>query len=104
MTNTSCCYHSRRTRGIGPDLVIQLAQRDWPLELVVCADATCSPTGLLLLGLPSRSSPNSRHSATPQRAGTLTLLPVALHAPVAGRASTMGATSLRRWHAPVMAV
>ena len=27
--------------GIGPDLVVQLAQREWPVELVVCADATC---------------------------------------------------------------
>ena len=26
--------------GIGPDLVVQLAQRSWPVELVVCADAT----------------------------------------------------------------
>ena len=25
--------------GIGPDLVVQLAQREWPVELVVCADA-----------------------------------------------------------------
>lgn len=24
--------------GIGPDLVVQLAQRAWPIELVVCAD------------------------------------------------------------------
>lgn len=25
--------------GIGPDLVVQLAQQDWPVELVVCADS-----------------------------------------------------------------
>ena len=31
--------------GIGPDLVVQLAQREWPVELVVCADATLLPTG-----------------------------------------------------------
>ena len=32
--------------GIGPDLIVQLAQREWPVELVVCADATLSlPTG-----------------------------------------------------------
>ncbi len=30
--------------GIGPDLVVQLAQRDWPVELVVCADATLLQT------------------------------------------------------------
>ena len=26
--------------GIGPDLVIKLAQQDWPAELVVCANAS----------------------------------------------------------------
>lgn len=31
--------------GIGPDLVVQLAQREWPVELVVCADATLLTTG-----------------------------------------------------------
>ena len=24
--------------GVGPDLTIELAQHDWPVELVVCAD------------------------------------------------------------------
>ena len=69
--------------GIGPDLVIQLAQRDWPLELVVCADASLLTERAKLLGLPLTLLPYvSEQPAQPQRAGTLTLLPVALNAPV----------------------
>jgi len=69
--------------GIGPDLVIQLAQRDWPLELVVCADGGLLTERARLLGLPLSLLPYSPdQTATPQRAGTLTLLPVALHAEV----------------------
>ncbi|MFO5842114.1 4-hydroxythreonine-4-phosphate dehydrogenase, partial [Klebsiella pneumoniae] len=29
--------------GIGPDLVVQLAQRDWPVELVICAGGSLLP-------------------------------------------------------------
>ena len=69
--------------GIGPDLAIQLAQRDWPLELVVCADASLLTERAKLLGLPLTLLPYaSEQPAKPQCAGTLTLLPVALHAPV----------------------
>ncbi|HAT6803487.1 TPA: 4-hydroxythreonine-4-phosphate dehydrogenase PdxA [Citrobacter freundii] len=69
--------------GIGPDLVVQLAQRDWSVELVVCADATVLTDRAALLGLPLTLRPYSPQSpAQPQTAGTLTLLPVALRAPV----------------------
>lgn len=69
--------------GIGPDLVVQLAQRDWPVELVVCADATVLTDRAAMLGLPLTLRPYSPQSpAQPQTAGTLTLLPVALRAPV----------------------
>ncbi len=69
--------------GIGPDLAIQLAQRNWPLELVVCADASLLTERAKLLGLPITLLPYApEQPAKPQRAGTLTLLPVALHAPV----------------------
>ena len=69
--------------GIGPDLVIQLAQRDWPLELVVCADASLLTERAKLLGLSLTLLPYvSEQPAQSQRAGTLTLLPVALNAPV----------------------
>ncbi len=69
--------------GIGPDLVVQLAQRDWPVELVICADATLLTDRAAMLGLPLSLRPYSASEpAQPQRAGTLTLLPVALRAPV----------------------
>ncbi|STM57773.1 4-hydroxythreonine-4-phosphate dehydrogenase [Escherichia coli] len=65
--------------GIGPDLVVQLAQREWPVELVVCADATLLTDRAAMLGLPLTLRPYSPNSpAQPQTAGTLTLLPVAL--------------------------
>jgi 4-hydroxythreonine-4-phosphate dehydrogenase len=69
--------------GIGPDLVIQLAQRDWPVELVVCADGALLSERATLLGLPLSLLPYSpNESAQPQPAGTLTLLSVPLRAPV----------------------
>ncbi|MRS15263.1 4-hydroxythreonine-4-phosphate dehydrogenase PdxA [Enterobacteriaceae bacterium RIT691] len=69
--------------GIGPDLVVQLAQRDWPVELVVCADETLLTDRAAMLGLPLTLLPyNASESAQPQQAGTLTLLPVDLHANV----------------------
>ena len=69
--------------GIGPDLVVQLAQRDWPVELVICADATLLQDRAKLLGLPLTLLPyQPDHQPVPQREGTLTLLPVSLRAPV----------------------
>ncbi|KJG72119.1 4-hydroxythreonine-4-phosphate dehydrogenase, partial [Raoultella planticola] len=55
--------------GIGPDLVVQLAQRDWPVELVICADGACYLTELnssvfLYLSCPPIPSP-SGHAASP---------------------------------------
>lgn len=38
--------------GIGPDLVVQLAQRAWPIELVVCADGALLTERAAMLGLP----------------------------------------------------
>ena len=52
--------------GIGPDLVVQLAQRDWPVELVVCADATVLADRAAMLGLPLTLHPYSR-KALPNR-------------------------------------
>lgn len=68
--------------GVGPDLTVQLAQQDWPVELVVCADPDLLQQRAALLGLPLQLRPYEP-SATPraQEAGTLTLLPVGLKAP-----------------------
>lgn len=69
--------------GIGPDLVVQLAQRSWPVELVVCADATLLQDRATLLGLPLTLIPYVEgQQPAPQQAGTLTLLSVPLRTPV----------------------
>ena len=66
--------------GIGPDLCVALAQRDWPVELVICADADLLLNRAAMLGLPLELLPyQSASPATPQCAGTLTLL--AINAP-----------------------
>lgn len=68
--------------GIGPELVVQLAQRSWPVELVVCADATLLQDRANMLGLPLRLLPyKADQPPVPQQQGTLTLLPVALRKP-----------------------
>jgi 4-hydroxythreonine-4-phosphate dehydrogenase len=76
--------------GIGPDLVVQLAQRSWPVELVVCADATLLQDRAALLGLPLTLLPYVEgQQPVPQQAGTLTLLSVPLRTPVVpGQLST----------------
>ncbi|HCX00184.1 MAG TPA: 4-hydroxythreonine-4-phosphate dehydrogenase, partial [Pantoea sp.] len=38
--------------GIGPDLTIQLAQQNWPVELVVCASPQLLRERAAQLGLP----------------------------------------------------
>lgn len=69
--------------GIGPDLVVALAQHAWPAQLVVCADPTLLTARAAQLDLPLTLLPYfSDAPALPQAAGTLTLLPVTLQAPV----------------------
>ncbi|MFK3842274.1 4-hydroxythreonine-4-phosphate dehydrogenase PdxA [Serratia sp. NPDC087055] len=72
--------------GVGPDLVAVLAQQDWPVELVVCADPALLLERARQLNLPLQLRDyQAQQPAQPQRAGTLTVLPVALaHAVVAG--------------------
>lgn len=63
--------------GIGPDLCIHLAQRDWPVELVVCAGAELLQQRAACLGMPLTLRPYQPGTAAqPQRAGSLTLLAV----------------------------
>jgi 4-hydroxythreonine-4-phosphate dehydrogenase len=67
--------------GIGPDLVIQLAQQAWPAELVVCADPELLTSRAKMLGLPLQLKPYQPSLAPKaQEAGTLTLAPFALNA------------------------
>ncbi|WP_306523948.1 4-hydroxythreonine-4-phosphate dehydrogenase PdxA [Rheinheimera sp.] len=66
--------------GIGPDLVVQLAQQSWPVELVVCADPEVLTQRAAQLGLPLTLLPyQSEQEPKPQQAGTLTI--AAIHAP-----------------------
>lgn len=68
--------------GSGPDLVVALAQRDWPVELVVCASPELLLVRASLLGLPLTLQPfQAVQPAKPQAAGTLTVLPVELRSP-----------------------
>ena len=69
--------------GIGPDLVVQLAQQDWPVELVVCADPELLRNRAAALRLPltlREYQPGT--GAQPQQAGSLTVLPAHLAHPV----------------------
>ncbi|EOD56374.1 4-hydroxythreonine-4-phosphate dehydrogenase PdxA [Aeromonas molluscorum] len=65
--------------GIGPDLVLEIAQRDWPHQLVVVADPALMRRRAAILGLDIELVPyDPALPATPQRAGSLTLCPVTL--------------------------
>ncbi len=68
--------------GIGPDLVIAIAQQDWPVEIVVVADPQLLTERAALLGLPlSLITYDANIPAKPQQAGTLTILEQALVSP-----------------------
>ncbi|MDE8752900.1 4-hydroxythreonine-4-phosphate dehydrogenase PdxA [Pectobacterium polaris] len=69
--------------GIGPDLVIALAQQAWPVELVICADPDLLLSRALQLSMPLTLrdyQPGQR--AQPQQAGSLTILPIAAPATI----------------------
>ncbi|OMQ22474.1 4-hydroxythreonine-4-phosphate dehydrogenase PdxA [Serratia oryzae] len=69
--------------GVGPDLVAVLAQQDWPVELVVCADPALLLERARLLKLPlALRDYQPEQPAQPQRAGTLTILPINVAAAV----------------------
>ncbi|WP_028109709.1 4-hydroxythreonine-4-phosphate dehydrogenase PdxA [Ferrimonas futtsuensis] len=69
--------------GVGPDLVVMLAQQAWPVELVVCADPQLITDRAKMLGLPIKLQPYQPGKAPqPQEAGTLTIAPFSLAAPV----------------------
>ncbi|MEY8711108.1 4-hydroxythreonine-4-phosphate dehydrogenase PdxA [Mangrovibacter phragmitis] len=68
--------------GIGPDLVAELAQRAWPVELVVCADPELLLSRARALNLPLvLRNYQANEAPLPQQAGSLTCLPVSLHTP-----------------------
>ena len=68
--------------GIGPDILLAVAQRSWQAELVAVADAELLRSRATLLGLPLDLLPLDPTAApSPHRPGTLRILPVALAAP-----------------------
>lgn len=79
--------------GIGPDLVVQLAQRAWPIELVVCADGALLTERAAMLGLPLSLLPYSPDvPAAPQPAGNVDSI-----AGLAARACHPRSVDGRKW-------
>ena len=65
--------------GIGPDIVLTMAQQEWDAELVVLADPQLLAERAARLGLPVSLSPAELDSpARPHRPGTLRVLPIKL--------------------------
>lgn len=68
--------------GIGPDLVITIAQQSWPVQLVVVASAQLLKERAALLSLPLIiENYDESLAATPQKAGTITLIDIPLAVP-----------------------
>jgi len=68
--------------GIGPDLIITIAQQDWPVEMVVIASKSLLLERAKELSLPlTLIDYNGQVPAMPQRSGTLTVLDVELTQP-----------------------
>lgn len=68
--------------GIGPDLVIAIAQQAWPVQVVVIASAELLLERAKQLHLPlALTQYDASAVAVPQQAGTLTILPLELTAP-----------------------
>lgn len=68
--------------GIGPELCVQLAQRDLPARIVAVADAQLLSDCARQLNLPLQIEPfDPQGPAPPSRAGVLSVLPVPLAAP-----------------------
>ena len=60
--------------GIGPDLVVAIAQQDWPVELVVVGCAKLMADRAQQLGLPlTLIDYDESNEPSPQKAGTLTI-------------------------------
>lgn len=72
--------------GIGPDLIVQLAQQAWPAELVIIADPALLKARAKQLHLPLQLLPYQADAPPqPQAKGTLTVLPIpVIKTPVAG--------------------
>lgn len=68
--------------GIGPDLIIQLAQQQWSAQLTVFADAKMLQQRAALLGLPLNLLKYTAQSSEIQAAGSLYCVDIAVADPV----------------------
>ncbi len=79
MTTKRIAITAGEPAGIGPELVVQLAQHDWPVELVVCADPSLLQARARMLGLTLHLRPyQPSMPPKPQEAGTLTIVPFSM--------------------------
>jgi 4-hydroxythreonine-4-phosphate dehydrogenase len=86
MTAAALALTPGEPAGIGPDLVVRIAQEQWSRPLVAVADAELLHSRAELLGLPLRLLPHSPDNAAPAPAGALFHHPVPLARPsVPGR-------------------
>ncbi|HHR6129617.1 TPA: 4-hydroxythreonine-4-phosphate dehydrogenase PdxA [Providencia alcalifaciens] len=67
--------------GVGPDLLIQLAQQVWPVELVACADPDLLLQRAKILNLPLTLREYDAKQPQTSVAGQLSIVPVSLSAP-----------------------
>ncbi|MCL9775139.1 4-hydroxythreonine-4-phosphate dehydrogenase PdxA [Vibrio methylphosphonaticus] len=68
--------------GIGPDLVVALSQREWPYQIVVCADKSLIAERAKQLGTPLTLIDYDSASQDIHQAGTLIILHEPLSTPV----------------------
>lgn len=68
--------------GIGPDLVLEIAQKQWPAIIVVIADQDMMEARAKLLDLPIEFLPYDDSSIELQKPGQLYILPIPLNAEV----------------------
>jgi len=68
--------------GVGPDIVLQIAQKKWPAELIVVGDPDLFKTRAKQLTLPIEIIPfDSTQPIEPHQPGTLKIISVALNEP-----------------------
>lgn len=69
--------------GIGPDIIVKIAQRTWPMTLIVCADPKLLTDRALQLNLPLKINYYKSYQYTKTNSATeLTVLPINLIEPV----------------------
>ncbi|RMG32399.1 MAG: 4-hydroxythreonine-4-phosphate dehydrogenase PdxA [Gammaproteobacteria bacterium] len=86
MTGAPLALTPGEPAGIGPDLVVQIAQRQWPWPLVAVADPRLLEARADQLGLPLRVLPYQEGTIPPAAAGTLYVASIDLAEPaVPGR-------------------